>query len=502
MVRDVAYEGLSFRRRRDLHSRAAAAIEEESLGHPDDAADQLAMHYSLGGNHERTWHYALIAADRAMRSYANVEAATQYESALKSVERLPSVSDMARAEVWTDLGDAKERAGLFAEALASYQRAFRLVSDDKLASAEVLLKRAWVRERAAQLPMALGETTKARRLVETIDSHEAARLVARAIAFSASVRLRQERPKDALKRAVEAADRAKNADEMTALARAFSVMAWAHLRLGNPGALELSRQALELYEDLNDLVGQTHMNNNLGMLAYFDGRWGDALTYYEESRAGSELLGNVVDVGFVEANIGELLVNQRRFDEAEVRLLHSSRVLRASGELLMANFADQQLGRVLTERGRFEEAMTLLLRAREEAIDNDLTVLVFESALHMADCLIRSGEPDEAVVLLNRASLEAGDEASMYLPKVLWLRGAALVAVGQVNAALNEVDQGLSLARERNSDYEIAQLLLVRSKIVEPGEPELVDQYRSEAAEIFSRLDVRSGLVAVQGASG
>ncbi len=65
MVRDVAYDGLSYRRREDLHRRAARAIAEASHGNPDDVADQLAMHYSLGNDHANTWRYARVAAARA-----------------------------------------------------------------------------------------------------------------------------------------------------------------------------------------------------------------------------------------------------------------------------------------------------------------------------------------------------------------------------------------------------------------------------------------------------
>jgi class 3 adenylate cyclase/tetratricopeptide (TPR) repeat protein len=294
MVRDVAYDGLSFRRRRQLHLRAAKAIERANKN-PDEAADLLAMHYSLGKEPQGAWHFARIAADRARRAYANVEAATHYERALESVRRLPEVSEQERADVWTDLGDVREQAGLFDDALDAYRRASRLVGDDLVARAELLLKRAWARERAGHYPAALSETTRAKHLVEQAGSREAAGLAAQATAFSAQVKLRQERPRDALRVARVAADEAKAAGAKAALARAWSVMAWAHLMLDDPGALELSQQALALYKELADLVGQTHMNNNLGFLAYFAGRWGEALEYYEESRSGSERLGNVVD---------------------------------------------------------------------------------------------------------------------------------------------------------------------------------------------------------------
>ena len=48
MVRDVAYEGLSYGLRRTLHLRAGEAVEAVAGGKPDDVADLLSLHYSLG----------------------------------------------------------------------------------------------------------------------------------------------------------------------------------------------------------------------------------------------------------------------------------------------------------------------------------------------------------------------------------------------------------------------------------------------------------------------
>jgi tetratricopeptide (TPR) repeat protein len=400
------------------------------------------------------------------------------------------------------LGDVREQAGLFDGALEAFRRAQRLVGNDPVAQGELLLKRAWARERAGHLSMALSETTRAKRAVAHVHSIDAGRLAARATAFSATVRLRQEQPRDALRRAQEAAEQARAVDEKAALARAFSVMAWSYLRLGRPGALALSEQALELYEELADVVGQSHINNNLGMLAYFDGRWDDALSYYERSREGSELLGNVVDVGFVEANIGELLVNQLRLDEAEPLLRHASLVLRASGEILTAAFADLQLGRVLIERGDIDSAHEYLIRVRGEVIDQGFVRLSFESALYLADCHVRRGQPQKAIDLLDGALIEAGDEALNYMPTEARLRGSALTTLGHDDDARQSIDRGLSEAREVNFEYEVAQLLLLKAEMAARRGTDEAEEWRKVATEILVRLGVRSEVIAPDGSSG
>ncbi|MFP4554707.1 MAG: adenylate/guanylate cyclase domain-containing protein, partial [Actinomycetota bacterium] len=128
VIRDVAYDGLSFRRRKELHLRAAKAFEK-SVNDPYTIADLLSLHFSIGGDTERAWHYSRVAGDQARDAYANVDAAAHYARALESARRLDEVTDSERAEVWARLGDVREQAGLFESALEAYRRAYRLQDD-------------------------------------------------------------------------------------------------------------------------------------------------------------------------------------------------------------------------------------------------------------------------------------------------------------------------------------------------------------------------------------
>ena len=67
IVRDVVYEGLSFRRRRELHGKAGAAIQRLAGSHPEQEAEILALHYQAAQDYAKAWHFARLAADRARR---------------------------------------------------------------------------------------------------------------------------------------------------------------------------------------------------------------------------------------------------------------------------------------------------------------------------------------------------------------------------------------------------------------------------------------------------
>lgn len=294
MIRDVAYRGLSFKRRRELHVHAGEIAEEAAGDKPETAADVLALHFSLGQEYERAWRYARIAGDQARETYANVDAAGHYEHALEAARRLPDVPDADKAEVWMALGDVRELSGNFGDSLAAYKKATKLVHGDQLALARLAEKRARVRERAGEYSLALRELTSGRRKLMPVDSEEAARIRARLDSFAASIRQAQQKPRRAIKQALLAAEEAESAGERAALARAYSVLDLCYRWAGQPEKAVYAPKALAIYEELGDLNGQGVVHGNMGVEAYFDGRWGDAIDHYRKSRDAFRKSGNEV----------------------------------------------------------------------------------------------------------------------------------------------------------------------------------------------------------------
>ncbi len=88
LMRDAAYEGLAYRRRRDLHVRAGETIERDRA---DDEAhlDLLALHFFHGRVRDKAWVYSRRAAAMAESKFAIVDAAEHLEHALQSARQVP-----------------------------------------------------------------------------------------------------------------------------------------------------------------------------------------------------------------------------------------------------------------------------------------------------------------------------------------------------------------------------------------------------------------------------
>src|SRR5207237_127532 len=126
LFREVAYEGLSFERRRQIHRRVGEVYETRSGEGATDATELLSLHFSLAGVLDKAWHYSVIAGDRARAKHANLEAADFYRRAVEAGRQLPIAERDALARVWESLGDVSELAAHYTEAERAYQESRRL----------------------------------------------------------------------------------------------------------------------------------------------------------------------------------------------------------------------------------------------------------------------------------------------------------------------------------------------------------------------------------------
>ena len=352
MLRDVAYEGLPYRRRRELHLRAAAAIERAAQPHPEVVADALAFHFALAHDHPQTWTYARMAGDRAKDAYANVEAVAHYEQALTASRHLDGSQRSNEPTSGKPSLLCETTRGSSTAADAAYRSALRLVPGDGAA------RRLAVRTKGVGVPASwrsaqsdpLGPTrcAPARRRPR----NRGASLPSCACSREAVIRQQQGRTSDAVDvTEVAIAEATASGDRMT-LARSYLTLGLVLARARPSRRGGAPREALEIFAALGELRERAGALNNLGGAAYFTGDWDTAIDLYRQAAESARQCGGLADAGIFEANIAEVYVNQGRLEEAE-RLLHSSlRLSRAAGWESHRAFEIVELGRIAAARRR------------------------------------------------------------------------------------------------------------------------------------------------------
>ena len=89
LTQDVAYSSLLERRRRTYHAAVGRGLEELRAGRLDEVVELLAHHFGKSADGEKAVDYAILAAEKAQRRWANTEALAQFEAALRRVGTMP-----------------------------------------------------------------------------------------------------------------------------------------------------------------------------------------------------------------------------------------------------------------------------------------------------------------------------------------------------------------------------------------------------------------------------
>lgn len=89
LTRDAAYGSLLARDRRRRHAAVGHALETLYAGRTEEVAELLAFHFGASGEAEKAVDYALAAAEKSQRRWANAEALAYFEDAQARLDALP-----------------------------------------------------------------------------------------------------------------------------------------------------------------------------------------------------------------------------------------------------------------------------------------------------------------------------------------------------------------------------------------------------------------------------
>jgi class 3 adenylate cyclase/tetratricopeptide (TPR) repeat protein len=494
LIRDAAYEGLPYRRRQEIHARVGEVIERTAGPTAEEQAELLSLHFFQAGAYDRAWAYSRLAGERAQSKFANVEAADFYRRALESARRLGGIDARALVRVHQSLGDVSERTGMYEQAGAAYRAARGLVKEDAVARARLLLKQGLLHERAGRHTSALTWYGRGLRALEQAPpGREALTVRAQLSVWYASSRRGQGRHDECIRWCLRAIEDGKESGEMDAVAHAYRLLDWVYTAMGSPLAATYRDLALPIYEQLGDLAGQSEVLNNLGMDAYFEGRWDEAVDLYRRSTEARQKTGDAVNAMHGVNNIAEILSDQGHLEEAATMFREALSVWKAAG-YRWAAAGVSNLGRIAARSGNHEKAMRLYVEALGGFLSKQAEAEALETQARMAEALLLAGKPTEAVDIVDRTLRDVEELGGLAVLGAMLQRllGCALISedLGRARGALLE---SLRLARSVNAEYEAGQTLVALAGLARLcGEREAEEAYRNEAQVILDRLGVVS----------
>ncbi|HVT77178.1 MAG TPA: adenylate/guanylate cyclase domain-containing protein [Acidimicrobiales bacterium] len=482
--REVAYETLSFRKRKELHAKAGASIEATLEEGATEGFEILSFHFWHAQQYEKCWHYSRAAAERARAKYANVEAAVLYERALAAGGQIDGDLVPSLAQVYRSLAEVALIGNLYDRAKAALARARALRKDDAKFLADVCRLETILAANRGQNANAARWVNRGLRLLEGNNGRAAVAMRAELRMLRADQFHRANDNRQALVWAEQAIADAKAARNRKALARAYTVADLASARLGRPDAGRHLRAALAIWTELDVKKDEGDVRVVLGATAYWKGEWDEALDQFIRSRDAYTAAGDLVTAGYGTTNVTDILLDQGRGEEV-TGLGDVVNLWRSVGHPGPVPGALTNMGRAALQLGDVLKARDVFDQARWAA--EDLGADTAEYDYWVAECMIREGAARDARTLLERALRdETKKGGALLLPRLHRGIGYAHLALGDPDATAVEFERAVDAARANGSPYEVALGLdaLVR---VRPSEAAA-----AERDEVFNRLGVRA----------
>jgi len=123
LTQETAYGSLLERHRRAYHGAVGHALEQLYEGRTDEAAELLALHFGRSGEVEKSIDYAILAAEKSQRRWANSEALAYFEDALARLDAMPDTrpNRLRRIDAVVKQAEVKFALGRQAEHIATLE---------------------------------------------------------------------------------------------------------------------------------------------------------------------------------------------------------------------------------------------------------------------------------------------------------------------------------------------------------------------------------------------
>jgi class 3 adenylate cyclase/tetratricopeptide (TPR) repeat protein len=489
VYREVAYQRLTFRRRREIHARAAQVIEAEPSLAGAPPMPMLSLHFFAAGEWESAYRCSHQAALEARAQYANNEAVEFCTRAIESGRR-SGASAAALVELHRLQGEVLNLSGRHAEALRAFAAARRGLSEPSQV-VDVVYRIGMVRREAGLFSSALTAAAQVRTLAGSMPAEQQNTWLAEADLLAAGVRYWQGRCPQCQRLSLAAVEHAQTLEEGTTrtrlLARAYSLHDTAVIELeGRPGAY--GDLPIRMFGEIGDLYNEGRFCVNLAVGHYYQGDWDLAVAMYRRSLELAERIGDVFSVAVAQMNIGEVLAYQGKPSEARPLLITSLSSLRALKTPLAAAHVACYLGVAarlagdVQEAGEwFDESSGLFEEAgRSSGFSLD------ELRTRLLELSLDRGELSHVIEEANGLLARQEPLADVHRARVLRSSGLASLLSDDLDGAAVALQESLRVAADASQPYEQALSMAALAKAEPPDGRELL----AEASKILTSLGV------------
>jgi tetratricopeptide (TPR) repeat protein len=465
LIRDVVYEEVSPLRRKKLHEVVGCALEKVYAKAIDEHLGELASHFLESGDRDKALDYFLKAGEMATKIYANVEAASYFQSALRLLEEKEG-RIREKANVLEMLGDVKNFVGEYDSCIKFWNEAMVLWKqlDEKEKVARLH------RKMAVTLWLELGDTEKAREnfdvalgILEPIPEN-----VELATLYSDKARMSYftEDVTEAVSWAQKALELAKKLDAFEVIASSYINLALVSSSTGDwKKAVECLEKALKIALDNGYVDTALRAYNNLAS-SLPAGENERILECFEKGFELARKVGHVMWLSWLGTGLSSMFIGMGNMNKALLLAEESEKLSRKTGDLVNLEWSKENAGfiyHILGEWDRGEEYVKEAF-ALSQKLNN--TQSIWRSCAYLGWSYYDRGEYAKAKECWEKGyeATEKAGAKSLQTYASQWI-ASTCIELGEIEKANNLIDKSLDFALEKEDKQLMADANCLRARV-------------------------------------
>lgn len=481
LVREVAYRGLPYRIRKEIHGRLATYLNYQREEATSNWLALLAHHAYEGQIWETALQINLELGQRALANYLIEQAVQAFERVLRAAERGQLPAQEERREALHLLSEALTLLGEYDAALARLEETQALLPPSPTQPADLLFL-AHLEYHRAEILKIRGEYEKAIEVVKrglalplTEESLEGARLFLVGAGLYHAQGEIEKADVWAQKSATLAREFPSTEARKVEAYSLFLLASLAYLQGEIEQSGQLSERSLEMYVELGDLVGEMNARNQILILHLLTGSWERAVEQGERALALARRVHHTEGEAKVSANLGEVYRYQGRQQKARRAYTRTLEIAQERGITFGVALMHQNLAVLDLEAGALDEAEKRLEVAERIFNDMGAAPALPEVHRHRSALELAQGHTEEALEWATRSLRAArAQRAQQEVGRTQRTRAQVLLDLHRYEEALAALEEALQIAEENQDSYGLAQALLTRARVghaTSPGEP-------------------------------
>lgn len=330
LTQEVAYESILKKHRRAFHQRVAITIENlyrEEDRKLNEFYEALAHHFNLAESYDKAIFYLYRSAEKMASNYDNSGAIDFYEQAASLIEEHQPHETQLLSELLSKCGDIYRLIGDYDAAQKTVERIYDLAIkiDDKQLQAKAKRSIGLLYRLRGQLEPAIKYLQEAIDLADRANDFEGKIRTLKVLGLAFEMQQNSEEAEKCLTQGLDGARALNNQQIVAEYLNDFGIFCINRAKLDQAEkyiqeSIEISRESPRLKSLLVSSV------LNMGVIEYFRKDFSKALRQFREAAKVSEQIGDLKNSLISYHNIGEILKEYGKYEEALVEFERSYQV--------------------------------------------------------------------------------------------------------------------------------------------------------------------------------